>query len=293
MGNKDVSEKVLEDYNDVFADIVNVIIFQGEERVKPDELRNLPVYSQYKAEDAKLHEQERDVAKLWSRENVELAICGVENQTKIEKFMPLRVIGYDGASYRSQLLNQKKKPMPVVTLVLYFGTDRRWNRPVCLKEVLDIPDGLDEFVNDYRIHVVNVAWLPQENIDLFQSDFKVVANFFCEKRKNKNFVPKDKQVIKHVDEVLKLLSVMTGDNKYQEVLSGGDRKGVNTMCEVAERLVNQGKAEGRLEGRLEGEKKLAKLIDALLMAGRTEDVKKAASDEEARKKFYREFGIID
>ena len=285
MGNKDVSEKILEDYNDVFADIVNVIIFQEEERVKPDELRNLPVHSQYKAEDAKLHEQERDVAKLWSRGNVELAICGVENQTKIEKFMPLRVLGYDGASYRSQLLNKKKKPMPVVTLVLYFGIDRKWDRPVCLKEVLDIPDGLDEFVNDYRIHVVNVAWLPQETIDLFRSDFRVVANFFCEKRKNENYVPKDKQVIKHVDEVLKLLSVMTGDNKYQEVLSGGDRKGVNTMCEVAERLVNQGKAEG--------EKKLAKLIDALLMAGRTEDAKKAASDEEARKKFYREFGIID
>lgn len=62
-------------------------------------------------------------------------------------------------------------------------------------------------------------------------------------------------MIKHIDEVLKLLSVMTGDNKYQEVLSSGDRKGVNTMCEVAERLVNQGKAEG--------------------------------------KKFYREFGVID
>lgn len=176
-----------------------------------------------------------------------------------------------------------------MNLVLYFGIDRKWDRPVCLKEVLNIPEGLDEFVNDYRIHVVNVAWLSQETIDLFRSDFRVVANFFCEKRKNENYVPKDKQVIKHVDEVLKLLSVMTGDNKYQEVLSGGDRKGVNTMCEVAERLVNQGKAEGRLEG----EKKLAKLIDALLMAGRTEDVKKAASDEEARKKFYREFGIID
>ena len=30
---------------------------------------------------------------------------GIENQTAVEKFMPLRVMGYDGASYRSQLLN--------------------------------------------------------------------------------------------------------------------------------------------------------------------------------------------
>lgn len=80
---------------------------------------------------------------------------------------------------------------------------------------------------------------------------------------------------------------------YQEVLLSDDRKGVNTMCDVAERLVNKGRTEGRLEGQLEGEKKLARLMNVLLSAGRTDDAQKAASDEEARKKFYREYGIID
>ena len=28
MGEKDMSEKILEDYNDVFSDIVNVLLFQ-------------------------------------------------------------------------------------------------------------------------------------------------------------------------------------------------------------------------------------------------------------------------
>lgn len=36
MGEKDIAEKVLEDYNDVFADIVNVLLFQGEQIVKPE-----------------------------------------------------------------------------------------------------------------------------------------------------------------------------------------------------------------------------------------------------------------
>ncbi len=31
MGTKDVTEKILEDYNDVFADIANVLLFQGKE----------------------------------------------------------------------------------------------------------------------------------------------------------------------------------------------------------------------------------------------------------------------
>ncbi len=68
MGEKDISEKLLEDYNDIFADIVNALVFNGEQRIKPDSLTNANVHSQYKA-DGKLHEQERDVAKKWEECN--------------------------------------------------------------------------------------------------------------------------------------------------------------------------------------------------------------------------------
>ena len=57
MAEKDVSEKQLADYSDVFADITNALIFQGERRVREDELLTTKDKSQYKA-DGKLHEQE-------------------------------------------------------------------------------------------------------------------------------------------------------------------------------------------------------------------------------------------
>ena len=63
MGEKDLTEKILEDYNDVFADIINAFVFEGKDVVHPDSLRNSSVHSQYKASDQKLHELERDVAK--------------------------------------------------------------------------------------------------------------------------------------------------------------------------------------------------------------------------------------
>ena len=44
-GNKDLTEKILEDYNDVFADIVNVLLFNGERRVKESELENTKTIS--------------------------------------------------------------------------------------------------------------------------------------------------------------------------------------------------------------------------------------------------------
>ncbi len=72
----------------------------------------------------KLHEQERDIVKLWKERDIEFAIYGMENQTLPEKYMPLRILGYDGASYRSQLQKKRKRPVAVLTIVLYFGTDK-------------------------------------------------------------------------------------------------------------------------------------------------------------------------
>ena len=53
MGQKDAAEKILEDYQDVFADILNVLVFQGKQVVKPEELYETKVLSHYKAEDGK------------------------------------------------------------------------------------------------------------------------------------------------------------------------------------------------------------------------------------------------
>ena len=50
--------------------------------------------------------------------------------------------------------------------------------------------------------VFEIAWLTEEEISRFHSDFKVVANFFVQKRKNKDYIPDDPTEIRHIDEVL-------------------------------------------------------------------------------------------
>lgn len=62
MGEKDITEKILEDHNDVFADIINGLIFAGEQRILPESLENTAVHSQYKADDEKVHELEEHIA---------------------------------------------------------------------------------------------------------------------------------------------------------------------------------------------------------------------------------------
>ena len=250
MGQKDITEKLLEDYNDVFADIINGLIFNGEQRILPESLENTQVHSQYKAEDGKVHELERDDAKYWKDKKVELAICGIENQSSVEKNMPFRIIGYDGASYRSQLLEKRKEILPVMTIVLYFGTNRHWYGKKNIKGLMKIPEELNDYINDYEMKVFEIAWLTEAEINRFHSDFKIVANFFVQKRKNKNYIPDDPTEIRHVDEVLKLLQVMTGDERYQMIFNR--KKGVHSMCDVAERLEKMGIEKGLKQGIGEG-----------------------------------------
>ncbi len=244
MPGKDITEKVLEDYNDIFADIVNVLLYDGERQVAEEELKTISVHSQYKDEENILHEQERDVSKYWSKKGVNLVLYGIENQTKPEKKMPIRIFGYEGASYRSQLFS--KKVAPVITMVLYFGTERHWNMSGNLKDILDIPDGLDKYVNDIHVNIFEIAWLTESQVNKFTSDFKIVANFFVNKRRNKDYEPDDKTQIKHVDEVLKLLSIMTGDRRYEKILS--NNAGVRNMCDVAQRLEDRGIQKGIEQG---------------------------------------------
>ncbi len=69
---------------------------------------------------------------------------------------------------------------------------------------------------------------------------------------------KDMTEIRHVDEVLKLLTVISGDKRYYEVTKSEKGK-VKNMCEVADRLVNKGiekgLQKGLQKGRQQGRKK--------------------------------------
>ena len=118
----------------------------------------------------------------------------------------------------------------------------------------DAIEELNDYINDYEMKVFEIAWLTEEEISRFHSDFKVVANFFVQKRKHKNYIPDDPTEIKHVDEVLKLLQVMTRDERYQTIFQ--EKKGVHSMCDVAERLEKMGMEKGKEEEKIRVYKKL-------------------------------------
>ncbi|MBO4858248.1 MAG: Rpn family recombination-promoting nuclease/putative transposase [Treponema sp.] len=259
MGEKDIAEKHLEALNDVFADIVNVLLFNGNRLMKENELEADTKDSQFKV-DGQLHEQERDVSKLWKNGEVRISIIGFENQTVQDYKMPLRVISYDGASYKKQLLDEDlKKNYPVATLVLYFGYKERWTAPKNLYSCFNVSEELKPFVNDYKINVFEIAWLDDKTISKFTSDFKFVAKYFQSKRKNTDFKPTGEE-IKHVDALLKMFSVLTGDKYFETIYNNSsfNKKGGVTMCDIVQGFVQKGRDEEKAE-------LVRKMLDAKLV----------------------------
>ncbi len=134
MAQKDITEKALLWYNDVFSDIVNNLLFDGEKVISDSELKDSATHQPYKSESKQIRDQDRD-----------------------------------------------KKP----------------------------------YVRNYEINLFEIAYLTDDQVASFKSDFWIVADYFTQMRKNDNYVPSEKQLI-HVREVLDLMSVLTGDDRFTE-----------------------------------------------------------------------------
>ena len=252
MQDKDITQKVLEKYNDVFADILNVLLFAGRDVVDESALIDALPMSMLKI-DGRVRSQERDIAKYWRKSKINVALFGLENQTIADRLMPLRVFGYDGAEYvkQSRKENSDKAKYPVITLVLYLGYEKRWNYPKTLFEVLDIDEDIKPYVNDFKINLFEIAYLDREKIDLFKSDFRILADYLYQMRVNRDYIA-DETTIEHVEELLTLMSAMTGDNRFEETINDLKGKENINMCEVLDRVEARGIEKGRMEGRQEG-----------------------------------------
>ena len=257
MGEKDITEKALISCNDVFADIVNNLVFGGKKLVDETELEQAPDRGVYRG-DTGFRELERDVSKYWRTNNIRIALLGIENQTVPEDDMPMRVIGYDGLAYRDQIRYETDEKgirrkiverCPVITLVLYFGYEKHWDKARTLHEALGdtlIPE-LKGLVNDYAINLYEIAYLTDEQLEGFHSDFRYVADYFVQKQRTRTYTGSHEET-KHVREVLQLMTVLTGDNRFASVAeqeNGASEKGeLHNMCDVLDAIEKRGYEKG-------------------------------------------------
>jgi hypothetical protein len=167
-------------------------------------------------------------------------------------------MGYEGSEYRTQLREENKgKPRyPVVSVVLYLGYHSRWKGPMTLHGALGLDEGdpLAPYVTDLRLNLLEVAWLEDEQVEMFQSDFRVVADYLVKRRRyGKEYVPSARE-LDHVEAVVELIGALTGDSRYKDALEEARARGreVTTMDALLDSVMEKGIAKGIAKGKEEG-----------------------------------------
>jgi len=283
MGQSDLSEKSLEFFPDVFADIINALLYQGEQIVCAENLQAAPTETLYKSKCGNLRNQFHDVSKYDMQDGKIKVQYTLENETSIKSKTVLRKAGYEGAVYREQY--DGGNIFPFISVLLYWGK-RPWKAPKSLEQLWgqsEVWEQNKKYIDNIQLHIYEMAHLPKEVRNRFHSDMRIIVDYLAEKE---NYEPSDQKII-HLEAVLQMLNALTGDERYEKIFRGLQeeeiKKGGITMCELLDKYENRGIKRG--------ENKMALLTQTLLGLNRITDLTKAVENEEYRDKLYEEFKI--
>ena len=210
--------------------------------------------------------------------------------------LPIRELMYAGKLYdkyihknKLNIYGSKLVTLPVPKLIVFYnGTEEKEDDAILeLKDAF--PEELREGVSDISVKVRMLNINKGRNRKLMEAckPLSEYAWFIEEIRENKR---REMEIEEAVD---RALDEMPEDFSIREFLME-NRAEVKDMCLTEyneEETMQMFKEEGRQEGRAEGEDKLGQLIEVLISSGRTEDVKKVATDKVARRTLYREYNI--
>ncbi len=146
------------------------------------------------------------------------------------------------------MLASEISPCPVITFVLNFS-EHKWSTNKTILECLDMNERIKPFVSDYRINVIDVAYLSRETINKFKSDFKIIADYFVQMRKTGEYKPMTDEV-KHIWELLLLMGKLTDDDRFKVEYYRDHREERMNMCEWLDKVEAKNKREAAIKSAL-------------------------------------------
>ena len=284
----DKAEKVFVGCRDVFAELINGLVYEGKEVLREEAILPGPTESIYRSKaKAKLdsdlkvdstsrtntewkqeevgHNPEkgkvlscrknalfemknqfRDVSMYEIEDGKVQALYNLENQSAIDRRMPLRCAGYDGAAYRSQYREKKEQGVyPVISLVLNWG-EKPWDAARSVREMVGCfrKEELDDYIDRNKIHVFDMRFLPMEVRERFQGDMRVILDYLSDRES----LLRRRQKLKNPEEVMPMLYALSKDDRYLESIKFMGEGEEKSMCDLLDEAENRGIARGRAEG---------------------------------------------
>ena len=259
------------------ADLYNQAFFNGEERILPENLTELDTDEsgmQLEHRTISAVTKIRDLIKQCDSE-VGLFLISLENQMATHFAMPVRSMLMDAWRYTRQCqeienahreakdlngsdeflsgMTAEDRIRAVMTLVVYYG-EKAWSGPDCLWDMMDIPDMIKPYVNNYDIHVLQAR--DGDQYDFKNQDNKDFFMLISELYENKgNFRLEDFEK-KHPGmrvywETAAAVGAATGTTKLMNYALKYKGEDLN-MCTALQGLIDEGHREGRIEGHRQG-----------------------------------------
>lgn len=264
MGETDVYESDYLDDNRRFADMANGILYHGKQIIPPEELEDIGTELVY-AEDKEVKKTIRDKVKLWR--GTLIVILSVENQNYVDYRMVTRNMLTESMAYYRQWkqkaaehrknrdlagkdeflskMKQYEKFIPVITIVVYYGTDKMWDGARTLYELLDMGDREDlikPYVSDYRLNLYDFHM--EDTFEHFHTELGTLFEFLRYSTNQKELSKKMAENnfrYRHVDkETGRLIAKLTGINGLTQN-KDETMKGEFDMCKAFEDMKLEGK----------------------------------------------------
>ncbi|MFR8650343.1 MAG: Rpn family recombination-promoting nuclease/putative transposase [Faecalibacillus sp.] len=239
--------------NDIyFSAFCNAVLFNGRQLISAQNLIHYENDSAVIINDTKKVEDKKRRRDIIVRGDIHGIYClfGIEHQSTIDQEMVIRCGNYEMMEYLKQI-KKGEKVIPQVMIVFYTG-DRKWNALLRLSDYFEIPEELKEYVNDWKIKVVDVKEINTSKIKDEQTRYFIEA---IQAMYKGNFEGLHRKIKMNRDNLI-YAAIITRSLDLIKDLPEGDEI---DMCEGMERMAEGFRNEGRKEGLMEGEKREKKM----------------------------------
>lgn len=307
--NRTAPDVILKNFwrqNEYFADLINAVVFDGEQRICADMLTEMDtdvsgVISMPDYEESL--RRSRDVVKK-SASGMEFIVWGLENQQKVHYAMPLRTMIYDALGYLKEyqeLVKQRKKLQKEIQKeehretgekaagsrttkeeflsgisredrfhpqisIVLYYGEEQWDGPRSLEGMMI--EMPDPINRIFNNYHMNLVQVTEGKTDRFQNeDVKTVFEISAAILRGDIELVREKYSYEIKSELAQVISAITASEKMLDYAKKRER--VN-MCKSLEELMERGREEGREEGIKEGIKeKLLSQVAKKIAKGRT------------------------
>ena len=284
MGKKDDTMYEYLAQHDKFADLVNVVLYEGEPVITPSMLEPEDTRYVKKAGNGKsvrkTNNRYRDLKKRL-KSGGGIGVIAIENQENVDYTMPLRIMEYDCLEYYKQVnrirqwktsqikaenkvpcdwntrLTEVDKVHPVQTICLYHGAEE-WIGPKSLKDMVnwkDAPPGWEYHFHDYGMTLFCVNHV--EDFSVFQTELgQLLQAISCKNDGDKLQALFQEEGYHHLErETAEAIAVMIDNYAILNNLDQYEEDGGYNMCkgldDWAKKEQQKGKTEGKIEGKIE------------------------------------------